>query len=356
MQKALIGMLTVTTLGLAVLCGVQFQQLRAAREQTRAAEEARAADTEDRQAQATRVKDLERVNRRLEQQVEKFAAVTTMLRTNEARQSSNLTAMAESLRSLRGGNSDTAEEGEGAFGKGMGEMLGKMMKDPAMREMMREQQKAMINMMYSGLYKELNLTPEEKDQFRTLLTEAQMKTIENAQSLFGTNQAASADMTRQIQAAKKESDAAIKALLGDQRFAQYDDYRNNINERMQLDQFKNQLATDNVPLRDEQSAQLLQILKEEKLALPPAISTEESQIPSKETFTAEKLDQQLKWMDEYNKRVLDRAGQVLTPEQLTQYKSFQEQQASMQKLGLQMAKQMFGAEKGSKPTAVPAFK
>ena len=51
------------------------------------------------------------------------------------------------------------------------------------------------------------------------------------------------------------------------------------------------------------------------------------------------------WMDDYNRRVLERAAQVLTPDQFKEYQSFREQQASMQKLGLQMAKQMFGGDK-----------
>ena len=69
-------------------------------------------------------------------------------------------------------------------------------------------------------------------------------------------------------------------------------------------------------------------------------------MPSKDTFTAQKMDEQLKWMEQYNQRVGERAKSVLTPEQFINYQKFQEQQASMQKLGMQMARQMFGGEKG----------
>ena len=81
------------------------------------------------------------------------------------------------------------------------------------------------------------------------------------------------------------------------------------------------------------------------MASPPPISDDQTQLPKKDSFTAENLEKQLAWMDDYNRRVLERAAQVLTPDQLKQYQSFQEQQASMQKLGLQMAKQMFGGDK-----------
>jgi hypothetical protein len=51
--------------------------------------------------------------------------------------------------------------------------------------------------------------------------------------------------------------------------------------------------------------------------------------------------------------VLDRAGQVLTPEQLTQYQAFQKQQASLQEMGLKMARQMFGGDKPATPPPAP---
>jgi hypothetical protein len=354
MQKILIGILAVATAALGILCAAQSKQLRAAREQVRAAEEARGSVSEAHEAQTARLAELERTNKRLDEQVQKFAAVTTALRTNEAQKASDLAALAQRMQSLQKGGGE-GEGKDGLLSKGMGEMLGKMMKDPAMREMMREQQKAMINMMYSGLFKDLKLSPEEKDKLKELLTDAQMKNVEAAQGLFGGKEGATEDTTKQVADSKKQTDAEIKALLGDERFAQYEDYQKNVGERMQLDQFKNQLAAENLPLRDDQTAQLMQIMKEEKAAFPPAIPTDQTQMPKKDTFTAENLEKQLTWMDEYNRRVLDRAGQVLTPEQLKQYQSFQEQQTSLQKMGLQMAKQMFGGEKsGTAPATLRA--
>src|ERR1044071_812310 len=71
MQKILIGVLALGTIALAVVCVIQSKQWRASREQVRVAEEARQAEAEAQQTQTTRVKELERANQRLEQQVEK---------------------------------------------------------------------------------------------------------------------------------------------------------------------------------------------------------------------------------------------------------------------------------------------
>jgi uncharacterized protein HemX len=84
MQKVLIFVLAAATLGLAVWCGVQGRQLSVAQTQLRVEQHAREALAGEQQSQAERVRELERVNARLENQVQQFATVTTTLRTNEA--------------------------------------------------------------------------------------------------------------------------------------------------------------------------------------------------------------------------------------------------------------------------------
>jgi hypothetical protein len=343
MQKLLIGILFATTIALAAVCVLQSRQLSSTRAQFRSADEARAAGAALRDAQSERMQDLERANAQLEQQVQKFATVTMQLRTNEARQASDLVALSERVRKSGQSGPGGAESGEGEFGAGMGQMLGTMMKDPAMREMMREQQKAAMNMLYGGLFKELKLSPEERDALKELLTDAQMKNIESAQSLFGgTNAGSYTDAGKSFAEAKKQTDLEVQALLGPERYATFEEYQKTMGERVQLDQLKTQLAGHDTPLQDQQTAQLLEIMKQEKAAVPPVIPTDNAQMPSPDLFTSENLDRQIQWMDDYNRRVLDRAGQVLTPQQLTHYRAFQEQQAAMQKLSLKMARQMFG--------------
>src|SRR5881394_3189789 len=117
MQKVLIGIMTMLTLVLGLLCAVQARQLRAARMQMRLAEEARNAEADARQAQADRVKELERANRSLDQQVSRFATVTTELRTNQSAQTKNLQAMAERIRAAQAGGGTDGEGREDAFGK-----------------------------------------------------------------------------------------------------------------------------------------------------------------------------------------------------------------------------------------------
>jgi hypothetical protein len=349
MQKTFIGILLATTLALAALCVVQSRQIRAAHERIRLADEVRLVEAE---AQSAKSRELEHTAERLEKQIGEFTTVTATLRASEAAQASNLTTLAKQIQPSAE-QAATAGDKSGVFGKEMGDMLEKMMKDPSMREMVRGQQKAAINMMYGGLFKEMNLSPEEKEKLTGILTETQMKSVENAKGLFGGTKEGEppGDATKLLTDAKKQSDTEIKALLGDERYAQFTDYQKNISERMQLDQFKTRLEGEKLSLQDEQSAQLLQAMKEEKAAVPAPIPSDATQSPGdiKSLMTSENIDKQLQWTDDYNRRVLDRAALFLTPEQLKSYREMQEQQASMQQMGLKMAREMFGARKSAGP-------
>jgi hypothetical protein len=356
MYKKLSVLLALTTIGLSVVCAIQNQKLRARSEQARATAEALKAETEARQAQVARLKEVERNEARLEKQVEDFTKVTTSLRATESSQASNLTAMSKQVAAVRKGGAAGGASTEGGFGKGMGEMLGKMMKDPAMREMMREQQKATMNMMYAGLFKDLKLSPEEKDKFKELLGDVQMRNVEAAQGMFGDKKdaasVASAEVTKkEIEKANKQTEDQIKSLLGDERFAEYTDYKKNISERMQLDQLGTKLSAANMALDDQQKGQLLQIMKDEKAAVPPVFPSDPNEATQKmqSLMTQDNVEKQLKWMEDYNRRVADKAMLVLSPEQFKEYKDHLDQQASMQKIGLQMARQMFSKENTAEP-------
>ncbi len=348
MQKLVITLLGLATLVLAVVCAAQWRQLRSAHERLHATEEAQRSETIAREAQATKLAELERANARLDRQVREFTSVTTTLRTKEATQSSNLTALASQLRA--GSSAGAGSDAKPGFGKEMGDMVQKMMKDPAMREMMRSQQQSAIKMMYGGLFKQLNLAPEEKDKLMGILTDLQMKTVENAQGLFGNNPDApdAKEKNQTIADFKKQADAEIKELLGDERNQQFKDYQANLGERMQIDQLQTRLQGENLPLQEQQAARLLEVMKLEKTAAPPPIPSDANENPAKlkDLMTSENIDRQIQWMNDYNQRVLGRAAEFLTPEQLKSYREMQEQQAAMQQLGLKMAKEMFGDGKG----------
>jgi hypothetical protein len=155
---------------------------------------------------------------------------------------------------------------------------------------------------------------------------------------------------------QKATQDQIKALLGDEKFAQYEDYQKTVGDRMVLNQFQQQSAGTETELRDDQMKRLVALIKEERARIPPFIDEDPSKSAEslQKVFNSELFDKQMQWQEDLNKRVQSRAGAVLTPEQLKEYVEFQESQLNMQKFGMKMAQEMFKGKELPTRFAIPA--
>jgi hypothetical protein len=239
----------------------------------------------------------------------------------------------------------------------MRDMLAKMMKDPAMKEMIRTQQKIMVNTQYGPLFKDLALSSERKDKLSQLLLDQQMEAMEHAQDLFGTN---TVDVTK-VSATNEEQESkardGIKALLGDQ-YPYYEDYKKTMSDRIQLEQLKSQLDGTKTALNNAQVKDLLYVIADEREKNPPVISQDPQAAAAnlQKMFSGDTMEKQVQWQEELNRRVLERAGTILSAEQLKSYTDFQNQQLEMQKFGMKMAREMFGKKPAASPAPAPAEK
>lgn len=253
---------------------------------------------------------------------------------------------------------DTETKGDssgGLFKKGMAGMMQKMMKDPAMKELMVAQQKASINTMYGSLFKDLNLSAEEQEKFVDMMVNSQSAALENADAFFGGDAASRTNLAATLGEKQKILQEEMRAFLGEERFAQYQEYQGSIGERMQLDQFKSKLAGTDMALQEEQTKQLLQLMKEERTKVPPAFSgnDQESTKDFAKMMSGDVMEKQLKWQEDLNRRILDGSTEILSEDQLKQLKALQEQQINMQRLGIKMAKEMFNSEAAETNSATP---
>jgi hypothetical protein len=345
-KTKLIALLLCLTLALVGVCVWQQCELRDIRGRLVQTQNESQAETRARADQETRALALERRQAGLNQQLSEFTGLVGNLRASEAKYGSN------HLQSLKGANAtnDPSSAESGFFsGKGMAGMYSKMMKDPAMKEMMRTSQKAAMNTMYGSLFKELNLSPEQKEKLTGILLDQQMQTMESAGAVFDKD--GKPDIAKIGEAAKdseKQSDENIKALLGDEKFAQYQEYKKTMGERIQIDQFKQQMEGTDSALKDVQVKQLMGMIKEERERNPPVISNDpgENVANLEKLVSGDSMEKQMQWQEEINRRVLERAGQVLSPDQLKAYSDFQTQQLNMQKFGMKMAREMFGNKSG----------
>src|SRR6185436_5869889 len=102
------------------------------------------------------------------------------------------------------------------------------------------------------------------------LLDQMMSGMTNASGLLG-GQGPRADALQAIKEQEKGVQAKLKQLLGDERYGRYEDYQKSVTARMMVNSLRQQMDESPTPLRDEQSAQLLAIMREEKARVPPVI-------------------------------------------------------------------------------------
>jgi hypothetical protein len=343
-KVALFSLIIAVTLGAA--CALLWHQLRSTQERERASSVAARAEAEARAVREDRLKEVERERARVDQQNKELAELTTKLRVSEAKQASNVTALTRQLKSAST-NAPGGGDGEGTEG-GMNFNFAKMMKDPAMKEMMRAQQKTMMKTMYGPMFKELGLSSDQQKKLSDLMIDAQMSSVENASDLMGGDEASRTNAVNAITGQHQKLNDEIKSLLGPDKYAQYEEYQKSLGDRMVLNQFQQEAAGTETALRDEQLKALVQLMREEREKTPPVISQDPSKTADalSKMRNAEAMEQQFQWQEDFNKRVFERAGKVLNAEQLKEFAEFQEQQSNMQKLSMKMAREMFGKESG----------
>jgi hypothetical protein len=244
--------------------------------------------------------------------------------------------------------------GGDSAGGGMGKMLATMMKDPEMRKAMEQQQKMGLEMIYGSLFKELQLNPEQEKKLREMLLAQQMDNMSQAGAMFGGEGADRNQVAQELAEKNKKNQEQLKELLGEEKYAQMQEYNQTIGERMMLDQLGKQ-----ADLSTEQNQQLLNIIKEEKKnvqinrGVPAYDPTKDWQQVLQSGEAAEQIFAQ---QEEVNNRVIERAGQVLTPEQLEKFGPLLKSQLEMQKAGMRMAREMFKGNEATTlapPTRVP---
>lgn len=232
--------------------------------------------------------------------------------------------------------------------------LSEMFSNPEMKDMIKSQQKLvlgpMVDKLYGKLFKDLNLNEDQKGQLKDMVMKKMLVASESGMELLSgdLDPAKREEIGKKIQADMATYDKQIKEYLGDQYYTQFQQYEKTQGERMQLDQFRDQLSSGSTALSADQEQRLLQAMIDQQTAFKWTTDySDQTKLNANMTeyFTDDRM---AKFADEklqYDQQMLARAQQVLTPEQYAAYEKFIVAQRQMQIAGLKMAAQMFGAKK-----------
>lgn len=151
----------------------------------------------------------------------------------------------------------TAGDG-GPFGRFMA-----MMDNPEVQRLLAAQQRGALDARYAALFKSLNLTPAQLEQFKNLLVEkrtavADVMAAARSQGLTGRENRD--ELRTLVQNAQNEVDNNIRSVLGDAAFAQYQNFEQTQPQRSVVSQLQQRLSYSGAPLSDAQSEQLVQVL------------------------------------------------------------------------------------------------
>lgn len=232
----------------------------------------------------------------------------------------------------------------------MGKLISQMMKNPQMKQMIQQQQKVVMDRMYQPLFKELNLSPPESDEFTSLLLERTTQGMEGASVMFEKDPQTRDEVLKKMTSDNQQFEDKVKALLGDDRYAKYNDYNQTVGERMTLNQF-----TSMNPIGEDQTRQLVDAMKEEKRRVMTELGESPTAGRGIRDFQAmasdEELNKLMQRQELVNSRVLERAKGILPPDQVEAFGKFQANQIEVQRMGMSMARTIFG---GSQPNAAPS--
>jgi RNA polymerase sigma factor (sigma-70 family) len=216
-----------------------------------------------------------------------------------------------------------------------------LLKNPAMKGILEQTYDSLTDKQFGALWTQLHLTPDQITSFKKVIRDQMTQLAGPGVSMMSaspTDAAQAAQTTRTVMA---QTDAQLHDLLGDDNFAQYKDYQKTVNQRLTLASFEDgSVVPGGNTLTADQENQLLQTLIEEqspaKLAAGLAGQVQPSGSPNGAGLTDEQFNQAMDAMTQANQRVLDRATNFLSPDQLNSLQTFFAKQVNAGRAGIQM--------------------
>ncbi|OHE77724.1 MAG: hypothetical protein A3G75_08170 [Verrucomicrobia bacterium RIFCSPLOWO2_12_FULL_64_8] len=153
----------------------------------------------------------------------------------------------------------------GGFRAGFENNLTALLENPEFSQLWTAQQKARFFNTRQDLVKRLKLTSGEASKLADLTIERQlalMDVLSAARSQGLTGRESRDEIRALVKQANSEIDGQIKSLLGDERYADFQNYQRTQPQRAEISELERRLGYTSTPLLDYQADQMVQILAE----------------------------------------------------------------------------------------------
>jgi RNA polymerase sigma factor (sigma-70 family) len=203
--------------------------------------------------------------------------------------------------------------------------ISKMTATPEARQLLHDQQKVGMGMIYKQFATQLKLTPDQTEKFNDLLADYVMQNVDQVTTALRDKPAP--DQLSQIFAGQTATlDQNIQSLLGDDALAQYRDYSKNLLGNITADQFKDSF-TGSADEKKAKADQLRQSIQQEtQSALTAAGLPADFQTLPMLNFvniaSEQQADQSIKLMEGIYQRVASSASSYLSPDEIAKLQAF----------------------------------
>ena len=145
-----------------------------------------------------------------------------------------------------------------------GNAIAELFNNPGMKEMMRQQMANMVEREFPPLIVQMRLPSGQAAAFKNLLVQEMSAGVDQVSTSASADPAAAAQAAEAVKADKAAIEDQIHQLLGDNNFAQYQQYQKTLSPRLELTSFKDTLDGSGNALSADQERQLLQSMTEEE--------------------------------------------------------------------------------------------
>lgn len=221
----------------------------------------------------------------------------------------------------------------------------KMWDNPAGKSMMNQGAKVAVAMMYQDYIDTLNLSKEEADYFKNILTDEIASQQALGMKALGADKEEMAKIGTEISDAQKKTQEDIKKFLNsDEDYKKFTDYKERLPEHQQLDSIRSAFSTAGSPLDKDSEAKLVEAMHEARTT---------SDVPNLSGAAGMKSLAEGNLVGDYEKgwekqqaALQQKAATFLNPAQLTALQDQQKQMKDMQVMGLKMAEKMMKDKAG----------
>ena len=234
----------------------------------------------------------------------------------------------------------TEAQKQAEFAKNAMALQKKLLQDPTSRKMIQTQIKATLDIMYGPLFAKLDLTAEKLDEFKAMLADQQMATVDMSMDMLDASQSEEKqkEIRRRLENQKIKSDEKLKALLGEDNFETYRTYQDRLPERTIVSGFTDSLGPDEKLTADQE-----EIIIDTMRGARKNVAAEMGVDPDKmqTSLSEEALAKQLEISNRTNAQYLESVSGILSTSQIQQLENYLNERQKTVEMQLKIASQMF---------------